>query len=663
MPRRKTTSRKTLGFDKSGRYFRNLGYVRAPSGKYSQKKFYLGYDEDLAKVAVARLEALWGRVEHLHAAAQQHKLTPNRHDYPPLDYEDFQSSEPTRAIWTELPLVIAESIRQSEHVAKIPLARAGTLSGLQEKLATAKNFGVSPLSSVKFGLESVVSQKSFTIESNPYAQSLFPEQEDVDCVSELAVWLDKVRGWFPFIHIEIESPELSEKIGCHLQTKGRQLIQEGERLTSKPLTSHKLHHAIEIYKTELSKEKVDVDGETSEWAKAKGRQIQFVANNTVDLDLAQLGPASINSILHRLSKRPYTQQGKPCSIRHAQNCMKEFRKFLEWLDKSDHFNWHWPERFELKAPKVIRDVSGGTDTTNPILLRKKRTYTVEELRTLFEYAEPIQRLYLLFGLNFGFGNAELISLRCDEIFLDQQHPNEDLFEFNSNKSQSWIARERTKTGVLNTWKVWPETYAAIAWWQNCRREIITKLESQKLIQPIEVMSRNKFLITQKGKPVAVKNRRTGRIPNSWTSLNKRITEQEPEFKNLSFGKLRKTGATIVRKLANAEIASIYLAHGKPFGDDKDLEAYADRPYGQLFETLDRMHAHLKPLWEAVETPFGSSRRLGGKSNLSPRTKHQIKELLHAGHGAQQIADQLSIDVSTVYRHKAPKPRDASAQKN
>ena len=36
-----------------------------------------------------------------------------------------QASEPTRAIWTELSLVIAELIRQSEHVAKIPLVRNG----------------------------------------------------------------------------------------------------------------------------------------------------------------------------------------------------------------------------------------------------------------------------------------------------------------------------------------------------------------------------------------------------------------------------------------------------------------------------------------------------------------------------------------------------------
>ena len=45
----------------------------------------------------------------------------------------------------------------------------------------------------------------------------------------------------------------------------------------------------------------------------------------------------------------------------------------------------------------------------------------------------------------------------------------------------------------------------------------------------------------------------------------------------------------------------------------------------------------------------------------PKTKRQIQKLSDAGCGAKQIADQLSIDVSTVYRHKAPKPRDANAQ--
>ena len=142
-----------------------------------------------------------------------------------------------------------------------------------------------------------------------------------------------------------------------------------------------------------------------------------------------------------------------------------------------------------------------------------------------------------------------------------------------------------------------------------------------------------------------------RQPNSWKSLNTRITDHEPNFKVLSFGKLRKTGATIIRKLANAEIASIYLAHGKPFGDDKDLEAYADRPYGQLFDALDRMHKHLQPLWDAVDAPFNRPRRLGGKSNLAPKTKASINELLKDGVPAKDVARQLNVSVSTIYRNR------------
>jgi hypothetical protein len=64
MPRRKTTKTKTLAQDSKGRYLKNIGRVRNPkSGKISQRKFYLGHDEEAARHAAARLEALWKCVE------------------------------------------------------------------------------------------------------------------------------------------------------------------------------------------------------------------------------------------------------------------------------------------------------------------------------------------------------------------------------------------------------------------------------------------------------------------------------------------------------------------------------------------------------------------------------------------------------------------------
>ena len=66
MPRRKSTTSKAVGADASGRYFKNLGYIKSSTGKYSQKKFYLGYDEDAAQLAALRLKSLWNCVSNLH---------------------------------------------------------------------------------------------------------------------------------------------------------------------------------------------------------------------------------------------------------------------------------------------------------------------------------------------------------------------------------------------------------------------------------------------------------------------------------------------------------------------------------------------------------------------------------------------------------------------
>ena len=56
MPRRKIAKIKALSQDKGGRYIKNLGWVRNPnSGKFSQRKFLLGHDEETAKLAAVRL--------------------------------------------------------------------------------------------------------------------------------------------------------------------------------------------------------------------------------------------------------------------------------------------------------------------------------------------------------------------------------------------------------------------------------------------------------------------------------------------------------------------------------------------------------------------------------------------------------------------------------
>ena len=130
----------------------------------------------------------------------------------------------------------------------------------------------------------------------------------------------------------------------------------------------------------------------------------------------------------------------------------------------------------------------------------------------------------------------------------------------------------------------------------------------------------------------------------------RVVKEDKSFKRLSIKHLRKTGSSLVRKVSKGELASIYLAHGTPHGSDSDLEAYANRPFNQLFDALDLVHEKLQPLWDAVPEPFVGARRLGGKNHISKAKIKKIKQMAINGKSIAAIADELSVHVTTVRRH-------------
>ena len=308
MPRRKSTTVKAIGNDANGRYFKNLGYIKSATGKYSQKKFYLGYDEDFAQLAAARLKSLWKCVSDLHDVLKVHvescviggQLEIERQGLNcdatvsfDADGQLVVKSAIGRPIWSELTLCLAEAIRQGQPIAKIPLPAIAAL----------------------------------------------PEFRDqrIDSHYILAPWLDRVRLQYPVIHIEIDDERLQVETQSSLDQKASKLLSEGERLSAEPLVNQKLHHAIATYTEYVKKNTIDPDGETSEWGKAKTRQIDFVKTHSVDVDLSQLGGPTIDSILHILSQRPITKRNNHCSKGYVKSCNKEFKVFLKWLDDAKQY--------------------------------------------------------------------------------------------------------------------------------------------------------------------------------------------------------------------------------------------------------------------------------------------------------------------------------------
>ena len=281
------------------------------------------------------------------------------------------------------------------------------------------------------------------------------------------------------------------------------------------------------------------------------------------------------------------------------------------------------------------------------------TYNLDEVKTLWEYATPFQRLLMLLALNGGFGRAEVASLGIEEILLRQKHPHEQEVGCNSTNEDSWVFRVRQKTGVYGEFKLWPETVKAIEWWQR-QRAMINVAEKV-----------NTLLVTRKGQRYDTPtkgNHPNFQIPNSWYAITKRIRADKAEhgnFRALSFNKLRKTAGNLIRKEGDGEIAGVFLCHGTPVRSDELLDLYTNRPFAKLFDAIDRLGVKLRPIWESVAEPFPEKPPKGGP-NISRGTIQRIRNMRKQGYKFKFIAKTLNIDISTAQRWgKRAKPKDAA----
>lgn len=84
---------------------------------------------------------------------------------------------------------------------------------------------------------------------------------------------------------------------------------------------------------------------------------------------------------------------------------------------------------------------------------------------LNRYATPIERLYLLLGLNCGFGTKEIATLTIGEIFLHQALPadEQEVFGFRSTNADSFVSLVRNKTTIVGKFLLFPQTVQMLEW--------------------------------------------------------------------------------------------------------------------------------------------------------------------------------------------------------
>jgi hypothetical protein len=313
---------------------------------------------------------------------------------------------------------------------------------------------------------------------------------------------------------------------------------------------------LDAYSKWISGTYLDVEKRMTPWGQAQVRQVTFIRSNLPDSPLSEMDTRRVEELLNILRLRPNAKHGQPASVSWTRNCLKQLRHFLRWLNKSPEFAWKWPAELNLdpvRIPLAPQEKSAMARSA------QVQTYNFDELGVLWEYATAFQRLLMLLALNCGFGRAEVSSLEMSEVLLHEVHPHELEAGIQSSAVDSWVFRLRHKTGVYGEWKLWSETVNGIEWWLRQRAAIAVPSEVRAL------------LTNQAGKRydgLTKGNNPNFQIPNSWFHLSERIRKDDPSFRRLSFNKLRKTAANLVRSVAGGEVAAVFLCHGAALKRDE-----------------------------------------------------------------------------------------------
>jgi hypothetical protein len=378
-------------------------------------------------------------------------------------------------------------------------------------------------------------------------------------------------------------------------------------------------------------------GRVTDYGSTKIRQIETLMTRHENQPLSMLDEAAVEEMFRFWRQRPFKKGSpKPISRISAENYIGELKRFLRWLHKCKDFNWRKPEDFDEIKTKV--DAAPGDQQRK---LVQVDTFSLDELRLLNEYATPLERVFLLLGVNCGFGVAEIASLLVGEVVLFKGHEelHQEIMGYPTSNADSFIKRIRRKNGVYGEHILFPQTVEAMQWVLERRRKH-PNFHAEAVL-----------LLNDKGETY---NRRTKgdyrnqQIPNRFADLLRRIRRDHPDFPRLSFGKLRKTAGDLIRRFAGGEIHAVFMCHGQPVATDNLTDVYSNRPFGKVFKAIREVQEYLQPVFAAAgATPFAS--RYTKFAFRSP-TRDKILQLHDEGLSVRAIADKVGRSRTAVHRH-------------
>ncbi|HKI35737.1 MAG TPA: hypothetical protein VKA46_28030 [Gemmataceae bacterium] len=431
----------------------------------------------------------------------------------------------------------------------------------------------------------------------------------------LATWLAVLQTQFPTIGLKL--PDTTQEQGVQGMKRREAILESSRRLTERLLgalgeaartTVYEALDAYSAYLGEKYKEKPS--------NRPQQLSITLLKQHTDDFGLNKLDADRIETWLAYWCRRPASKDtakpgGSTLAFTTCRNVLIVMRQFLRWLSRSPQFDWTLPGGFVFPRCQIVKVAADR--------VKKRRHFTLDELKTIWQYAKPWERALILLALNCGFSKAEIATLQPSEIVQGMRH--------------TFIKRDRRKTDVYGEWVLWSETLEALDYLKQYQ-----KPDSVYVVLNTAGTPLNKG--TRKGNENQV-------IKNHWDNLFKRIHADHPDFYKLPFKHLRKTGANLIRHMKGgrrlSELASMYLAHGeRTDGNDQLLQACTDRPWKKLHRVLLRLRAMLLPMLTSVESPWAYT-----MNTISPVKRARVKELRAAGKTLKVIAAEVGLHEMTV----------------
>jgi len=410
---------------------------------------------------------------------------------------------------------------------------------------------------------------------------------------------------------ELGVEQINEKYEKALNDRTKAVFEVGTSLSGQTI-----HQALDAYGEYIDREYRDADGTVSDNGKTKLTQIKAIKNYLPDQDLAALDYQGTDELFGVFRRRPASKRyGTPMARKSCTNYIGELGRFFRWLHLSCQFQWRKPEDYDLirRTPRELDDDTEKEAQDIPV-------WTIEQLAMLSKYATPIERIFLLLGLNCAYGADQAGRLRIGHLHLDGE--------------VSFIRRIRRKKKTRSIHILWGQTADGLRWALERRRG--QKAEGDFL------------LLTEKGQPYWRKTKggnRANAIPRLWADLLKRVRVDHADFPLLPFNSLRDTSANMVRQLAGEEAASVHLAH-KHQSKDENLGRYTNPIRKKHFKALRVLEWKLKAVFDAAgEEPWIRQ----PKSYMGKAKVEKLLELRRQGMSPREIAAKLDISVASVHR--------------